>query len=64
MRLDMNNMLYILIYMTFLISIIGCVTYFCKELLYYKIKYILIKSVLLNRFEYSEKLIPKHYFVF
>lgn len=64
MKLDINSTLYILIYITLLLSIIGCLTYFYKEILYHKIKYIFIKNIFLNRFEYLERLLPKQYFVF
>lgn len=64
MRLDMDNLLYILIYMTLLVSILGCIIYFCKDLLYHKIKYVLIKNIFINRFTYSKKRLPKHYIVF
>lgn len=46
MRLDMDSMLYVLIYMTLLVSIIGSIFYFCKDLLNHKIKYVLIRAYL------------------
>lgn len=61
MNIDIDKIIYILVYVTFLISVFGCLTYFCKG---YKIKYIIIKNRFLNRFKYSEKLEPKHYIVF
>ncbi|MDV9834311.1 hypothetical protein RHN87_13500 [Clostridioides difficile] len=37
MRLDMDSMLYVLIYMTLLVSVIGSIFYFCKDLLNHKL---------------------------
>jgi len=62
MKLDLENMLYILIYMTFFLSIISCIAYFCKKRISHKIEYILIKNISLDMFKYSEKLEPKEYF--
>lgn len=62
MKLDLENMFYILIYMTFFLSVIGILTYFCKKRISHQIEFILIKNLFLNRFEYSEKLEPKEYF--
>lgn len=62
MKLDLENMLYILIYMTFFLSIIGCLAYFCKKRISHQIEFILIKNLFLNRFKYSEELEPKKYF--
>lgn len=62
MKLDLENMLYILIYMTFFLSIIGCLAYFCKRRISHEIEFILIKKLFLNRFKYFEKLGPKEFF--
>lgn len=62
MKLDLENMLYILIYMTFFLSIIGYLAYFCKKRISHQIEFTLIKNLFLNRFRYSEKLEPKEYF--
>ena len=43
MKLDLENMLYILIYMTFFLSIIGCLAYFCKRRISHEIEFTLIK---------------------
>lgn len=64
MKLDLDNMLYILIYMTFLLSVIGCLAYFFKKRISHQIEFILIKNIFLNRYKYSEKLEPKQYFSF
>lgn len=64
MKLDLDSMIYILIYMTFVLSVIGCLAYFCKRRISHKIEYILIKNIFLNRFKYSEILEPKQYFGF
>ncbi|MRN24373.1 hypothetical protein EAI30_07065 [Romboutsia ilealis] len=64
MKLDLDNIFYILIYMTFLLSIIGCLSYFCKKSLSHQIEYFLIKNIFLNRFRYSEMLEPRQYFSF
>ena len=64
MRLDMDSMLYVLIYMTLLVSIIGSIFYFCKDLLNHKIKYVLIRDIFVNRITYSEERLPKQYIVF
>ena len=59
MKLDLENMLYILIYMTFFLSIISCIAYFCKKRISHQIEYILIKNISLDMFKYSEKLEQK-----
>lgn len=64
MKLDLDNVFYILIYMTLLLSVIGCLAYFYKKRLSHEIEYILIKNIFLNRFKYSEELEPKQYFSF
>lgn len=64
MRPDIDNIIYILIYLAFLISIIGSLVYFCKESLCSKINDTFIKTVFYNRLRYLYKLIPKQYFVF
>ncbi|CEH33974.1 Prokaryotic membrane lipoprotein lipid attachment site profile [Romboutsia lituseburensis] len=64
MKLDVDSIWYILIYMTFLISIIGCLACFCKKSISHQIEYILIKNIFLNRFKYSEILEPRQYFSF
>ena len=64
MKLDLDNMFYILIYMTFLLSIVGCLAYFYKKRISHRIEFILIKNIFLNRFKYSEELEPKQYFSF
>ena len=56
MKLDLENMLYILIYMTFFLSIIGCLAYFCRRRISHETEFILIKNLFLNRFKHSEKL--------
>lgn len=62
MKLDLENMLYILIYMTFFLSIIGCLAYFCRRRISHETEFILIKNLFLNRFKHSEKLEPKEFF--
>lgn len=62
MKLDLENILYILIYMTFLLSIVGCIAYFCESRLVHQIEYVLIKNIFLNRFKYSEMRLPRQYF--
>lgn len=61
MNLDIEKFLYILLYVTFLISVFGCLTYLCKG---YRIRYIIIKNRFLKRLKYSKKLGPKQYIVF
>lgn len=63
MKLDLDNILYIMMYMVFLLSVIGSIAYFCKKI-YCKLKYILIKNIFLNRFIYSKELIPNQYVSF
>lgn len=55
MRLDMDSMLYVLIYMILLVFIIGSIFYFCKDFLNYKIKYVLIRDIFVNRIIYFEE---------
>ena len=62
MKLDLENMIYILIYMTFFLSVLGCLAFFCKKTISHQIEFILIKNLFLNRFKYSEKLEPKEFF--
>ncbi|CZR98633.1 hypothetical protein C4097_19580 [Clostridioides difficile] len=64
MKLDMDSMIYILIYMTLLVSIIGSIIYFCKDLLNHRITYVLIRNIFVNRNTYSEERLPKQYIVF
>jgi hypothetical protein len=64
MKLDLNNILYILIYIAFLLSTIGCLVYFCEKRASYQIEYILTKNIFLNRFKYSEILELRQYFSF
>ena len=61
MRLDYENILNIFLYMTFIISIVGYLTYIFKIKLSHQIEYILVKNIFLKRLKYSEMRQPKQY---
>lgn len=61
MRLDYENILNIFLYMTFIISIVGYLTYIFKIKLSHQIEYYISKNIFLKRLKYSEMRQPKQY---
>lgn len=59
MKLDI---LRILTYIVFILSVAGYIAYVCKSKLVNQIEYVLIKNIFLNMFKYYEIIIQRQYF--
>lgn len=61
MKLDLENIFQIIIYMAVLLTVVGCLVSLYRIRISHKIEYIL-KIISLNRIKYSKMRLPKEYF--
>ncbi|SHG38921.1 hypothetical protein SAMN04488530_101105 [Asaccharospora irregularis DSM 2635] len=60
MKLNLDNIIFILLYLAFFLSAVGCLVCFLKNKFSHKIEF--FKKIFLNLFRYSEIRHPKQYF--